>query len=74
LALSRSRAILVRNYLHTRFQLDNRSLGMVPLSAVPPSTTHKENWDGICLVLLSQDRRGTPKEPQTAGTRVAVNY
>jgi len=54
LALSRNRAILVRNYLHTRFQLDNRNIGAVPLRAFPPSATHKESWDGICVVLLSQ--------------------
>jgi phospholipid/cholesterol/gamma-HCH transport system substrate-binding protein len=54
LALSRSRAILVRNYLHTRFQLDTRNIGTVPLSAFPPAVTHKESWNGICIVLLSQ--------------------
>jgi len=54
LALSRNRAILVRNYLHARFQLDNRSLATVPLRGLPPSATHKESWDGICIVLLSQ--------------------
>jgi hypothetical protein len=54
LARSRSRAILVRNYLHTRFQLDNRSIGTVPLRGSPPAATHKESWNGICIVLLSQ--------------------
>jgi hypothetical protein len=54
LALSRSRAILVRNYLHTRFRLDNQNIGTVPLGGVPPSATHKESWNGICIVLLSQ--------------------
>ena len=54
LAFSRSRAILVRNYLHTRFQLDNRSIGTVPLRGLPPPATHKESWNGICIVLLSQ--------------------
>lgn len=54
LALSRSRAILVRNYLHTRFQLDTRNIGTVPLGGFPPSATHKESWNGICIVLLSQ--------------------
>jgi outer membrane protein OmpA-like peptidoglycan-associated protein len=54
LALSRSRAILVRNYLHTRFQLDNRSIGTVPLRGLPPPAIHRESWNGICIVLLSQ--------------------
>lgn len=52
LALSRSRAILVRNYLHTRFQLDTQSIGTVPLRGVPPPATHKDSWNGVCLVLL----------------------
>lgn len=54
LAFSRGRAILVRNYLHTRFQLDSRSIGTVPLRGLPPPATHKESWNGICLVLLSK--------------------
>ncbi len=54
LAMSRSRAILVRNYLHTRFQLQSQNVGAVPLRGIPPPATHKESWNGICIVLLSQ--------------------
>jgi len=54
LALSRSRASLVRNYLHARFQLDNQNIGAVPLRGVPPPPTHKNSWNGICIVVLSQ--------------------
>ena len=54
LAMSRSRAALVRNYLHTRFQLDDQNVGTVPLRGVPPPATHKDSWNGICIVLLSQ--------------------
>jgi phospholipid/cholesterol/gamma-HCH transport system substrate-binding protein len=54
LAMSRSRATIVRNYLQTRFHLDNQNIGAVPLRGVPPPTTHKSSWDGICIVLLSQ--------------------
>lgn len=53
-AVSRERAILVRDYLHNRFQLDNRNLGSVPLRGVPPPSTEKESWNGICIVLLTQ--------------------
>src|SRR5208337_2027722 len=52
LALSRSRAILVRNYLHTRFQLDTQSIGTVSLRGVPPPATNKDSWNGVCIVLL----------------------
>jgi phospholipid/cholesterol/gamma-HCH transport system substrate-binding protein len=54
LTLSRSRANLVRNYLHARFQLENQNIGTVPLRGVPPPSTHKNAWNGICLVVLSQ--------------------
>jgi phospholipid/cholesterol/gamma-HCH transport system substrate-binding protein len=54
LALSRGRAILVRDYLHTRFQLDNRNIGLVPLRGVPPPATQKDSWNGVCIVLLTQ--------------------
>jgi phospholipid/cholesterol/gamma-HCH transport system substrate-binding protein len=54
LAVSRSRAILVRNYLHSRFQLDDQNIGMVPLREIPPPATHKDSWNGICIVLLAK--------------------
>jgi phospholipid/cholesterol/gamma-HCH transport system substrate-binding protein len=54
LALSRSRAILVRNYLHSRFQLDGQNIGTVPLRSLPPPATHKESWNGVCIVLLAK--------------------
>lgn len=54
MAISRTRAILVRNYLHNRFQIDSQNIGVVPLRGVPPPATRKESWNGICLVLLSQ--------------------
>ncbi len=54
LAVSRSRAILVRDYLHTRFQVNNQNLGAVPLRGVPPPATHKDTWNGVCIVLLAK--------------------
>jgi phospholipid/cholesterol/gamma-HCH transport system substrate-binding protein len=54
LKLSRSRASLVRNYLHARFQLEAQNIGTVPLRGVPPPSTHKNSWNGICIVVLSQ--------------------
>ncbi len=54
LAVSRSRAILVRNYLHARFQLDTESIGTVPLRGVPPPATNKGSWNGVCIVLLAK--------------------
>ena len=54
LGRSRSRASLVRNYLHSRFQLETQNIGTVPLRGVPPPSTHKNSWNGICIVVLSQ--------------------
>ena len=54
LAVSRGRAILVRDYLHTRFQLDNHNIGLVPLRGVPPPSMQKASWNGVCIVLLTQ--------------------
>jgi phospholipid/cholesterol/gamma-HCH transport system substrate-binding protein len=54
LACSRRRAILVRNYLQTRFQLDAQNIGTVPLRGVPPPSTRKDTWNGVCIMLLSR--------------------
>jgi len=53
LTLSRSRASQVQNYLHARFQLEIQNIGTVPLRGVPPASTHKNSWNGICIVVLS---------------------
>jgi phospholipid/cholesterol/gamma-HCH transport system substrate-binding protein len=52
LRLSRSRAMLVRQYLQTHFQLDTSNLGIVAMRNSPPSGTNRATWDGICLVVL----------------------
>ena len=55
LRLSRSRAILIRQYLQARFQLDPRNMGVVPLKNSPPRGIERATWDGICIVVV---RRG----------------
>jgi phospholipid/cholesterol/gamma-HCH transport system substrate-binding protein len=52
LLLSRSRAILVRQYLQGHFQLDPGNLGIVPMKSAPPSGVGRATWDGICIVVL----------------------
>lgn len=52
LRLSRSRAVLARQYLQTRFQLDSSNLGIVAMKSSPPNVTGRTTWDGICLVVL----------------------
>jgi phospholipid/cholesterol/gamma-HCH transport system substrate-binding protein len=51
-ALSRNRAILVGQYLHTHFHLDSRNIGVVSLKELPPPGLHKDKWDGVCMVIL----------------------
>lgn len=52
LAVSRERANLIRDYLHTRFEIDLQTIGAVPLRGVPPSAVNRDEWDGACIVLL----------------------
>ena len=49
---SHDRALLVRNYVHSRFQIDLRDLGAVPLRDLPPASVHKDSWDGVSIVML----------------------
>ena len=49
---SRARAILVRQYLLSRFQLDSANIGMVSLKTNPPNGSGQVAWDGVCVVVL----------------------
>ena len=52
LAASRHRAILVRNYLQSRFNLDTNRVGTVALENRPPEGSSHTNWNGVVIVLL----------------------
>jgi phospholipid/cholesterol/gamma-HCH transport system substrate-binding protein len=52
LRLSRSRAMMVRQYLQKQFQIDSKNLGAVPMKNSPPTGMERTTWDGICLVVL----------------------
>jgi phospholipid/cholesterol/gamma-HCH transport system substrate-binding protein len=54
LRLSRSRAMLVRQYLQVHFQIEASDLGIVPLKNVPPDGMGRATWDGICIVVLKK--------------------
>jgi phospholipid/cholesterol/gamma-HCH transport system substrate-binding protein len=51
---SRRRALVVRQYLQTRFELELNNLGAVPMKNIPPGGVGRATWDGICLVLLKR--------------------
>jgi phospholipid/cholesterol/gamma-HCH transport system substrate-binding protein len=52
LAVSRSRAILVRNYLQSHFHLDSGKLGAVALEDRPPDGSAHPSWNGVVIVVL----------------------
>jgi phospholipid/cholesterol/gamma-HCH transport system substrate-binding protein len=52
LRVSRTRAMLVRQYVRTQFQLDAKNLGVVPLKDAPPDGVGRTTWDGVCIVVL----------------------
>lgn len=49
---SRERAVAVRHYLISRFHLDPKRIGIMPMGDQPPKRTNKKMWNGICLVLV----------------------
>jgi phospholipid/cholesterol/gamma-HCH transport system substrate-binding protein len=49
---SRERAVAVRHYLISRFHLDPKRIGIMPMADQPPKRTQKKVWNGICLVLV----------------------
>ena len=54
LSASRNRAILVREYLQHRFQLDPSKVGVVSMRNSPPEGVGHSHWDGICVVFLKR--------------------
>ncbi len=51
LAVSRTRAILVRNYLQSHFHLDTGRLGAVALENRTPDRSAHTSWNGVAIVL-----------------------
>jgi hypothetical protein len=49
---SRSRAILVRQYLLAQLQLDPGNLGIVPMRGSAPQGMEHAVWDGVCIVVV----------------------
>jgi len=49
---SRSRSLLVAQYLEMHFHLRSMDIGIMPLNATPPPRTEKTTWDGACIVFL----------------------
>jgi phospholipid/cholesterol/gamma-HCH transport system substrate-binding protein len=54
---SRQRAVAVRQYLVSRFHLNPKWIGVMPLGHHPPAKTDKKTWDGVCLVLVVSEKQ-----------------
>lgn len=50
--LSRERADDVRAYLESSYHIDPKFLGAIPLGDHPPHGTGRDQWDGVCLVVV----------------------
>jgi phospholipid/cholesterol/gamma-HCH transport system substrate-binding protein len=53
---SRNRALLVRQYLKSHFQLDGETLGVVSMKKSPISTQTDPPFDGVCVVVMNGHR------------------
>ena len=51
LSWSYARAQLVRNYLEARYPFTAKNVGVMPLSATPPSGLGHDRWSGVCIVV-----------------------
>ena len=52
LARSRSRAVVVRRYLESHFQLDASHLGVVAMQDAAPAGLEHTTWDGVSVVIV----------------------
>jgi phospholipid/cholesterol/gamma-HCH transport system substrate-binding protein len=56
LAMSQTRATLVRNYVQNHFHIDSSSIGSVALENRPPAGIDRGAWNGIAIVILNSPR------------------
>jgi phospholipid/cholesterol/gamma-HCH transport system substrate-binding protein len=54
LSLSYARAETVRNYLVARYPFEAKNVGVMPLSATPPTGLGHEQWSGVCILVAEK--------------------
>jgi phospholipid/cholesterol/gamma-HCH transport system substrate-binding protein len=54
LSFSYARAEIVRNYLVARYPFEAKNLGVMPLSAIPPTGQGHEDWSGVCILVAEK--------------------
>jgi phospholipid/cholesterol/gamma-HCH transport system substrate-binding protein len=54
LSLSYVRAQIVRNYLEARYPFEAKNVGVMPLSATPPTGLGHGHWSGVCILVAEK--------------------
>ena len=54
LSWSYARAQIVRNYLEARYPFEAKNVGVMPLSATPPTGLGHEHWSGVCILVAEK--------------------
>jgi phospholipid/cholesterol/gamma-HCH transport system substrate-binding protein len=54
LSFSYARAQIVRNYLEARFPFEAKNVGVMPLSATPPTGLGHGDWSGVCILVAEK--------------------
>jgi phospholipid/cholesterol/gamma-HCH transport system substrate-binding protein len=55
--IARRRALMVREYIHSRFSMDGQNIAVEALGSQPPAGLDRNRWDGISVLLLSRGGR-----------------
>jgi len=54
LSFSYARAQIVRNYLDARYPFEAKNVGVMPLSATPPTGLGHGHWSGVCILVAEK--------------------
>ena len=54
LSFSYARAQIARNYLDARYPFEAKNVGVIPLSATPPTGLGHGHWSGICILVAGK--------------------
>ncbi|HEX4022230.1 MAG TPA: MlaD family protein [Acidobacteriaceae bacterium] len=54
LSWSYARAEIVRNYLEARYPFEAKNVGVMPLSATPPTEVGHGRWSGVCILVAER--------------------
>jgi phospholipid/cholesterol/gamma-HCH transport system substrate-binding protein len=52
---SYARAQIVRNYLEARYPFEAKNVGVIPLSATPPTGLGHGHWSGVCILVAEKE-------------------